>query len=196
MWRVVGVLALTSVVLTGCNSFDYKGPQGTSPKANEVVAKMTFDAAWDRLIDHASKTFFSIENFEKQSGLLTLSFGADQASRFIDCGHVDARTGGATFSGPYADYVTRQLGGSLTGKMNLLVQRVSATETKIRVNARYMLYAPASIQPYATQPATTWAFDTGGASTQAVANPLNPSAPTRSCIPTGAAEAEILKAFE
>ena len=185
-------LLVAALSLSGCVSMKYSPPTARSAPPNEIVAKMPFEAAWERLIDHASKTSFAIENFEKASGLLILSFGASDPAPYVDCGYFDATAPAWKWAGPYASHIVANLRGTFTGKMNILVQRASDTETKVRVTARYILFAPAD--QYTS--ATTWSFDTGGASTQRVVNANMTGEQTRRCVPTGAAEREILKAFE
>lgn len=102
-----------------------------------------------------------------------------------------AGAGGPAWNGSYADYLADRQGASLGGKMNILLQPIDATSTKIRVTAKYVFQAPAT----RNGPGTTWAFDSGGSDVQAVSNPLFGTDPTRTCQPTGGAEAEILKAF-
>ena len=53
---------------------------------NFVITNKNFDETWTSVIDFVSDSFFKIENFEKDSGLLTLSFGSKDAEKFIDCG--------------------------------------------------------------------------------------------------------------
>ena len=53
---------------------------------NFVITNKNFDETWISVIDFVSDSFFKIENFEKDSGLLTLSFSSKDAEKFIDCG--------------------------------------------------------------------------------------------------------------
>ena len=53
---------------------------------NSVITNKNFDDIWTSLIDFVNDSFFKIENLEKDSGLLTLSFGSKEAENFIDCG--------------------------------------------------------------------------------------------------------------
>jgi hypothetical protein len=170
--------------------------------------KQSFSKTWESLISYASKTFFSIENFEKDSGLLILSFGVGDASRFVDCGYY---SGGPTgFSGPYVRYLQQGASATLQGKMNLRVRTINPEETEVSVNARYIFVRPPSqasvLVPnyltgtfqtqYVTIPGTTWTFDSKSVDTQMVANVSAGTEPTRTCQPTGTAESEILKGVE
>jgi hypothetical protein len=61
-----------------------KHPTGTLQ--NEITIDKSFQEVWSAVIDHATSTFFGVDNFEKDSGLMTLSFGGRNPDRFIDCG--------------------------------------------------------------------------------------------------------------
>ena len=53
---------------------------------NTVITNKNFDETWTSIIGFVSDSLFKIEKSEKDSGLLTLSFGAKEAEKFIDCG--------------------------------------------------------------------------------------------------------------
>ena len=53
---------------------------------NSLITNKNFDETWTSVIDFVDDSFFKIENLEKDSGLLTLSFGSKEAENFIDCG--------------------------------------------------------------------------------------------------------------
>jgi len=186
-------LIAVACLLQGCATGTYSAPKTAPNSSSTQTIQMPFDAAWSKLVEHVSESFFVIDNVSKESGLLTLSYGADRPSRFIDCGIMDrtAGAGGPAWNGSYADYLAVRQGASLGGKMNILMQPIDAASTKIRVTAKYVFQAPAT----RNGPGTTWAFDSGGSDVQAVSNPLFGTEPARTCQPTGGAEAEILKAF-
>jgi len=144
------------------------------------------------LIQHAASTFFAIDNFEKESGLLTLSFGVGDPSAFIDCGQwtaswTDVSYQRHNFSGTYVDFLIQHQAGSFGGKMNLLVAELGTTRSQVTVNARYILQAPPN----------SWSFDSGGSVTVYVANPAKSAgSPTRKCQPTYKAERTILDAVK
>ena len=53
---------------------------------NSVITNKNFDETWTSVTDFVNDSFFKIENLEKDSGLLTLSFGSKEPENFIDCG--------------------------------------------------------------------------------------------------------------
>jgi uncharacterized protein YceK len=182
-----------ALVLSGCASVgSYTPPSSLTgdDAKNEVVVDKPFDATWASLIDYASSTFFAIDNFEKASGLITLSFGSSDPGRFIDCGQIVSQSG--NFNGPYTTYMATQLRATLTGKMNLVVRQVDPNRTLVRANARYIFVAP----PQAQVSGESWTFESGGQATVTVANPVSGTIPTRTCRPTYAAEKAILDAVK
>ena len=62
------------------------------------------------LINFVNDSFFKIENIEKDSGLLTLSFGSNEAENFIDCGYFEYTLffTGEEFKGSYIDYAKKR----------------------------------------------------------------------------------------
>ena len=181
-------------VLTGCATGTYHPPIGDlATQQNERLVKKSFDETWSALVEHTSQTFFGIDKFEKASGLLTLSFGAANLERFIDCGRIDVQTPGKPTDGShnYVEYLSKFGGGRLDGKMNLLVKSVTPNETLVRVSAKYIFSTPANQDTFAN----VWSFDSNSQATIAVGNATKGTVPTRTCRPTLVAEKTILDAI-
>jgi hypothetical protein len=124
---------------------------------------MPFDQVWSALIRGVGKSFFSIDEFEKESGLLTLSFSTSPFSDSVTGGHLAYRVEESTvagrslfdlatssagtkrtvvdFDGDYADFIEGYLDGTLLGKINLVVTAVTPEETRIAVNTRFIVTA-------------------------------------------------------
>jgi len=194
-------------ILVGCavllqtGTYTYTPPTSVTPDKSKYtrVVKASFDHTWKALVDHCSTTFFGIEGFEKDSGLMILSFGASNPSEFVDGGHWES----SSFTGNYVDYCVENLNGQLVGKMNITVTELAPDRTQVRVNTRYIFSATSQqlvYQPYVGPvrvPVTdTWAFDTGGSATKRVGNPTAGTIPTRTMRPTHKAENTILEAIE
>ena len=135
-----------------------------------------------------NRIFSEVDNFEKDSGLITLSFGASNPGRYIDCGSFNS-SGTLVFEGSYVDYidVASRQGSSLTGKMNISIRSVSDENTNVRVNARYIWIAGIN-----SPTSNTFNFDTGGSATILVSNPTIGTIPTRTCLPTYYAESSVI----
>jgi len=169
-----------------------KPAEANSPEYDRTV-DASFDKTWNALIDYASSNFFSIDNYEKDSGLMTLSFGAGNPETYIDCGRWDAEWTNPqnyqrqSFHGSYIRYIQQAVTTTFTGKMNITVREVTPEKTRVRVNARYIL---------ASAEGNTWSFDSGSSSTVSVNNPTQGISAYRTCRPTYAAEKAILSAID
>jgi hypothetical protein len=147
---------------------------------------MTFDETWQWLIEYAAASFFAIENYEKESGLMILSFGSIQPSQFVDGGFWKSSGLGTKFEGNYVDYLAQHRGGSLNGKMNIVVIELAEDKTRVSVNARYTF----------TCPPDTWVFASGGNATVKIESKVSGTSDTRTLVPTHIAEKSILDALE
>lgn len=201
-WARAAALASVGVLLLGMvggcatvtNTVRYEPPGRPPGEAYRRTIPADYDTTWSALIDYASSNFFSIENFEKASGLLILSFEATDLSRYVDCGtwwrhYHDPREGrGFDFEGPYAVWLEREHHGRLHAKVNIRVRPVDARHTDVVVNARYVLSDGSGDR---------WVFSSGESARVALTpHNLTPgSPPTRTCQSTQRAERSILDAM-
>ncbi|MCB0218781.1 MAG: hypothetical protein KDH09_03730 [Chrysiogenetes bacterium] len=188
-----------TITVSACGpSARYTPPSEFSRLPTEIVVHADYDTAWTALIRHVSETFFSIEHFEKDSGLIVLSFAADKPSVYVDCGNYSAARlpfNPSDYSGAYADYATQFMGARLSGRLNINVNRISDDKTGIRVIARY-IFGPMQREDFlsaATGQRPSFAFDTGQSDTKLVTDTRG-SLSARSCRPTHVAEYSILEA--
>lgn len=212
----IGILAMALASCTATSSRDYK-PATISHIENTIVVDAPFDTTWDRLIKNLSKEFFIINNVEKVSRIINVSFSADRPSDFVDCG-VTTRTfvsGGGkketfTYNGadpssyktsdpqtglPYL--ITRDT--KLEGRANIYVGP-SENKTEISVNVRYAFTVNLVVQalhamygfPIGAPQSQTgnYGFDTG--------EPLQKTEAGEyfQCAATGALEKRILEAAQ
>jgi hypothetical protein len=179
-------LALAVLVLGGCTA-SYAPPVQTEfdPSINSRVVNRSFDETWQTLIEYAASNFFGLDNYEKESGLLTLSFGSSNPSQFVDGGSWKSQS--PRFEGNYVDYLAMHLGGRLDGKMNIVVVPVDEENTRVTVNARYLFTATGG---------NSWVFDSGGSATVAPSNQAMGTASSRTLVPTHYAEQMILSALD
>lgn len=173
-------LLMAVFIFLGCAPI-YTAPNlPTGAPQNELVLERSFDDVWTALVEHVGSTFFAIDSFGKDSGLMTLTFGSSNVSQFIDCGWLKTQNL-ANFDGPAIMALEREARStSFTGRMNIVVKRESPTSTRIRVNARYVY------QAIGQKFAPTWTFDSNGSATQRV------GVTYVTCRPTNAAEREVL----
>ena len=164
---------------------------------NSVITNKNFDETWVSVIDFVSSSFFNIENFEKDSGLLTLSFGSRDAENFIDCGDLEVTFfTGQEFKGSYIDYTQRWLAAVLEAKMNINIQKIDNESTKISINTNYMFSTDHVLGYDDPNYNQTYSFVSGDYQTINVINPLNGTIPTRTCKSTNFAENTIFNVIK
>ena len=160
---------------------------------NSVITNKNFDETWTSLIDFVNNSFFKIENLEKNSGLLTLSFGSKEPEKFINCGDFEYTLffTGEEFKGSYIDYVKSGLLAVLEAKMNINIQKIDNESTKISINTNYTFSTQHALGYYDPDLNQTYSFVSGGYQTIDVINPISGSIPTRTCKSTNFAENAI-----
>lgn len=187
MKKVCYLAVALSVVMMGCGVKypEYQPPTPLSYNAENVkTINKNFEQTWTALIDYASSSFFAIDNFEKDSGLMTLNFGSNDPAKFVDCGTVHSVA--VKYDGPFIEGVQSYGSVILEGRMNLFVKSIAPNVTSVKIKARYVLTAQ---EPGAKQ---IWAFDTGGSD----AKKMGGIQTNVVCRPTNYAEEEILKGIE
>ena len=160
---------------------------------NSTISNKSFDETWNSLIDFVNDSFFKIENLEKDSGLLTLSFGSKEAEKFIDCGDFEYTLffTGEEFKGSYIDYAKSGLLAVLEAKMNINIEKIDNQSTKISLNTNYTYSTQHALGYYDPKLNQTYSFESGGYQTIDVINPIKGSIPTRTCKSTNFAEKAI-----
>jgi len=180
-------LLIIVLVFTGCASAPkYVGPDPSSASKTSVNIARTYDETWSRLIQYASQRFFAIDDYEKESGLMTLSFSGDP-NRFINCGTV----GTGSDQKSYVDWWNSlsYASADFSGRMNIVVQEEAEENTLIEVSTRYVFTVDNS------QSVFEWVFNTGGSDTL-IAPPAglgDGAGGQRTCRPTHQAERLILE---
>ena len=165
---------------------------------NSVITYKTFDETWTSIIDFVNDSFFKIENLDKDSGLLTLSFGSKEAENFIDCGDFEYTLffTGEEFKGSYIDYAKSGLLAVLEAKMNINIQKIDNESTKISINTNYTFSTQHALGYYDPKLNQSYSFVSGGYQTIDVINPIKGSIPTRTCKSTNFAENAIFNVIQ
>lgn len=152
----IGTFAVALVVLSGCaGKLDYIRPESPSqPTSNTKVVERSRDAVWNEVVPALGKQFFVINNLDKSSGLINISYNGDPL-KYIDCGRIvsfvkNAR-GERTYDFPAAsasqEYEVMNGSGlfqlqrtmSLEGRVNLIFEEVSTNATRITASTRYVV---------------------------------------------------------
>jgi hypothetical protein len=165
------------------------------------------DAVWNSSVPGLGKQFFVINNLDKSSGFINVSYNGDP-EKYVDCGRVTSYVknarGERTYDFPgakaqqqYEVMYENQLffvnrGVSLEGRINLVFEEVSPRQTKVTANTRYIVQRQVAVTAMAnniTQSnVDSISFNTGNSGLFAP----NKNGQILECVATGALEQEIL----
>jgi hypothetical protein len=155
--RVVAALC----VLAGCASVsvDYRPPSIT-PRPNQTKdVSRPKDQVWNDTVAALGQRFFVINNLDKSSGLINISYSGDPL-RYVDCGSGSVNISGPgaktqMYDGAAADVqyqtvvpmppygvptpvpVRRQM--SLEGRVNVIFEALAPGSTRVTTATRYVL---------------------------------------------------------
>lgn len=148
---------LIGVLLGGCaGKFQYTQPDTQSQKKinNSMVVNQHKDVVWKKIIPQIGTTFFTINNLDKESGLINVSYSGSP-EKYIDCGkiysYVSNARGERTYefsaSKAYQQYETMINGNyafhnrkmNLDGKINIILQNIENNSTLITINSKYVV---------------------------------------------------------
>lgn len=157
-------LAVTAFLMTGCatttpSTFQYSEPEAVHSITNEIIVSEDFDTVWNRMVKELSDSFFVINNIDRESRLINLSFSSDDPTDYIDCGSTERtfdfkgksqtykyavagnnqykllRTWNPPVNQPLVAEIRRD--SQLDGRINLYVAPVDDSSTEMTVNVRY-----------------------------------------------------------
>ena len=163
--NIIVKLSLSACVLAlvGCatGKHNYVQPSEYKHNSNTKTINKSFDTLWRDAVASLGKQFFVINNLDKSSGLINVSYSGSP-EKYVDCGIHNSEVadikGKRTYSingaSPYAEYetkdglfitsITRKM--SLEGRMNLLIQPISTNQTSATVNTKYIINRAASFR--------------------------------------------------
>jgi hypothetical protein len=200
---------LIALFLSGCaGKLDIVRPT-TQPNAanNFKIIDKPREAVWNASIPELGKQFFVINNLDKSSGLINVSYNGDP-EKYIDCGRVTSYVknarGERTYDFPGAKaqqqyevmdnnrlfYINRRL--SLEGRVNLVFEEVSQNQTRVTANTRYVVQRQVTVTAAANNipqsGSDSISFNSGSSNSFAPNN----NGQVLECVATGALEREIL----
>jgi hypothetical protein len=209
------VLALAAVLtFTGCaGKLDYFPPTSLATAgANSKLIERPRNAVWDKAIPELGKQYFVINNLDRSSGIINISYTGDPEF-YIDCGRIVSYVKNAQgertydFAGAKAQQryeimnpsvglfeVDRRM--NLDGRVNIIFEELGPSSTRVTANTRYVVARTQTIRnvgnnfPQTTNDTLT--FNSGGRAS------FPPARDGRSseCAATGALEDAILRAVE
>lgn len=152
---------LAACASPGTSSTKYQSPAEVKTIPTERVVNKPFSDVWDILVRDLAKSFFVINNIDKASRIVNVSFSSSQPSEYVDCGQ-STRTfeyneefkkyeylvaNSSTFKvagswGPYnnlptVSHISRRT--SLEGRANIYVAPKEDSVTLVTANVRYIL---------------------------------------------------------
>jgi hypothetical protein len=153
---IIAVLILTIVV--GCaGKFEYTRPPALPTLNNSVVINKGKDELWKTIIPMLGKQFFVINNLDKDSGIINISYSGDP-EKYVDCGWINSYVknarGERTYRFPaskaYQEYEVMDMehgGGlyfisrkmNLEGRMNIIIEEIENAKSRVTTNTRYVL---------------------------------------------------------
>jgi hypothetical protein len=140
----------------GCvgGRYVYTPPMTQAKISNSVTVDEPKEQIWKRAIVALSSSFYVINNLDKESGLINLSYSGNP-EKCIDCGEIDSYVknlaGERRYKFPasteYKEYELMQgttLYGfkrkmDLEGRINIVIQEISETQSLVSVNIKYIV---------------------------------------------------------
>lgn len=175
----------TSLMLLACGGTHYVPPEKAemSSTAFEVVVPYSFDATWQKVLNHVLRERYFIETYDRASETITVSFGRSDPGRFADCG--------LFYASPLLAYPAWQR--ELNALMQIRLNRVSPNETEVTTKATYTLdgYVFNVLDGKALmKKRAKWSFETGSFDERLFDDEFGEVA----CKPTHAAERAVIEA--
>ena len=143
--------------LAGCatGKIDYDPPIFNSIVEPSIILNKSRDQVWQELIPQLGKHFFVINNIDKESGLINISYSGDPRT-YIDCGQITSQVMDSRGKRSYkfkasqasktyeavnpnleVTIIDRKM--HLEGRINLILKSLGPTKTRVTTVARYVV---------------------------------------------------------
>ncbi len=212
MRHLLAVLLSLSVVACAGKVGYIRPTTQVAPSSNVKIVERTRDAVWSTSVPELGKQFFVINNLDKSSGLMNISYTGDP-ERYVNCGRITSYVknmqGERTYDFPGAKaqqsyevmnpsvglfLIDRRM--NLEGRVNLIFEETGQNITRVTANTRYVITRTITARNAANnfpQTATeTISFNSGGRASF----PQNSQSQPTECVSTGVLEREILSAIK
>lgn len=83
--HLILIVLLTGCATQGISTFKYI-PNAPTTTINELTISEQHSKVWDNLVKELSKSFFIINNIDKESRIINISFSTTTPSDYVDCG--------------------------------------------------------------------------------------------------------------
>ncbi len=207
--KIFLTLSLVSFFAACAGRFQYFPPTTNPLPHNSVTISMSKDEFWKRIIPALGKSFFVINNLDKDSGIINVSYSGDP-EKYVDCGQVNSYVknarGERVYDFPAArahqtyEVMDMEHGGglffierrmNLEGRINIIIEEISSKTCQITVNTKYVLtksITARNVQGASSNFSDTISFVSG----QQARFPGSGSFSGTLCQPNGKLEQEIL----
>lgn len=208
------IIVMLSLCVAACaGKVDYIRPTTqVLPSSNIKTVERPREAVWNASVPELGKQFFVINNLDKSSGLMNISYTGDP-ERYIDCGRITSYVKNAQgertydFAGAKAQQSYEIMNPSvglflldrrmnLEGRVNLIFEESGSNSTRVTANTRYVVTRTNTVRNVANNfPQTstdTISFNFGGSANF----PMNSQGQYSECVSTGVLEREILSAIK
>jgi len=150
------ILALSLFLIAGCaGKVEYTPPASSYKVSNTLIVNKPKNDVWKQVITALGGSFFVINNMDKESGFLNVSYSGDPEN-YVDCGQLYSYVKNARgereyrFSGSksYVQYETFEKGQQLMfinrkmdldGRVNIVISDIDKDTTSISVNTKYIV---------------------------------------------------------
>lgn len=146
---------VVTLVVSGCATSNMSYVPPSEPIiTNTKTINQPFDQIWDKMVKELSSDFFVINNIDKSSRLINISFSTDKPSTYVDCGITNRSFENArgkqnyryatadstlyTFTNTNGVVFNASRKTRLEGRANIYVAP-EAAGTNITVNTKYVL---------------------------------------------------------
>lgn len=209
MKRLVFISFILSIFIVGCTGhLKYYSPNDIIPQKNSVEINKNKDEVWKIIVPTLGKNFFVINNLNKESGIINISYNGDP-EKYVNCGYIESYVmnarGKRTYNFPAAAahqtyeimdmkrgelfFVNRRM--SLDGRMNLIIEEIGPNKTLVTISTRYILtksITVSDVQHHSSSFSDTISFNTN----QSNRFPTSGSHPGTFCQANGNLEKEVL----
>lgn len=162
IWIMVFAVFLSGCATQGVSTREYRGCSQQKIN-NELNVPRPQSEVWDTIVKELSKSFYVINNIDKESRIINVSFSSNAPSGYVDCGKshrtytqrdktetYDYDTAGSSYfkvatlrqeHPAFANYVVIRRETSLEGRSNIYVapSEQDKNSTVITVNTRYIM---------------------------------------------------------
>lgn len=185
----------------GCaykSELNYTPPLKQNIKTTKVIDGKYSDI-WKELVKSLSNNIFVINNLNKESGFINVDFSTNDVGKYIDCGNWNGYFKNLRINETYdfkgtdnASLWVKSPNGialnirsskKLTGKINILLNKINENKQELRVNVRYIMDGLNASNYYRTNWNVTFNSNETGTST---------SNGKTECVSKGTLEKQIL----